>query len=409
MPRPGQERASYWHDRFPRSRRPAYPRYRGQTQTDVVVIGGGLTGCACAASFAASGIKVIVLEADRLGAGATAGSVGLAREDFDASFLAASGSLGVRPARLLWQAMRRASLDFAAALRRLRIKCDLAPEDLLTLAPRDPDAIRKFRREYQSRRDAGFDHSWMTPAAVSRATAVDTGGAIRTRASGLDPYRACIGLAAAAAGRGASIFEQSAARKLRPTRKFIDVLTEAGAIRASTVVVTTAGGPGLQPLRRHLRPRQTYAVLTEALPAAVRREVGPRTAALRDAGHPPHILRWIDGERALFAGAEQAPVPPRTLDTVLVQRAGQLMYELSTIHPAVSGARAEWTWPTTFDDTVDGLPCIGPHRNLPRQLFALGHGRHGEGVAWLAARALLRAYANEPAKGDEHLGFARIL
>src|SRR5688572_16398735 len=119
MTRPG---ASYWHDRFPRSRRPAYPRYRGQTRTDVVVIGGGLTGCACAASFAAAGIKVIVLEAERVGGGATAGSVGLAREDFDASFLRASGSLGLRPARLMWQAMRRASLDFAAALRRLRIK-----------------------------------------------------------------------------------------------------------------------------------------------------------------------------------------------------------------------------------------------------------------------------------------------
>jgi glycine/D-amino acid oxidase-like deaminating enzyme len=352
---------------------------------------------------------VIVLEAARVGGGATGGSIGLAREDFDASFLRASGTLGLRPARLMWQAMRRASLDFAAALRRLRIKCDLAPEDLLTLAARDADAVKRLRREYQARRDAGFDHTWTTAAAVSRAAAVEGAAAIRTRGSGLDPYRACIGLAAAAAARGASIFEQSTALKLRPTRKFIDIVTEAGTIRASTVVMTTAGGPGLKPLRRHLRPRQTYAVLTEALPAAVRRELGPRTIALNDAATPPHLLRWIDGDRALFAGAEQAPVPSRTLDKVLVQRAGQLMYELSTIYPAVSGARAEWTWATTFDDTVDGLPYIGPHRNLPRQLFALGHGRHGEGVAWLAARVLLRHYANEPAKGDEHLGFARIL
>ena len=85
------------------------------------------------------------------------------------------------------------------------------------------------------------------------------------------------------------------------------------------------------------------------------------------------------------------------------------MYELSTIYPPVSGARAEWAWTTAFDDTVDGLPYIGPHRNFPRQLFALGHGRHGDGVAWLAARVLLRQFMAEPAKGDEHLGFARIL
>ena len=85
------------------------------------------------------------------------------------------------------------------------------------------------------------------------------------------------------------------------------------------------------------------------------------------------------------------------------------MYELSTVYPPVSGARAEWAWATALDDTVDGLPYIGPHRNFPRQLFSLGHGRHGDGVAWLAARVLLRQFLDEPAKGDEHLGFARIL
>jgi len=408
MSRPG---APYWHDAFPRSRRPAFGRFRGHTETDVVIVGAGLTGCACAVSFASAGIKVIVLEADRLGGGATRGSVRLIREDPDASFLAASANLGVRPSRTIWQAMRRASLDFATALRRLRIKCDLAPEDLLTLAPRDANAVRLLRREYQARRDAGFDHTWMTAAAVSRAAGVDAGAAIRTHGSAVDPYRACVGLAAAAIARGAQVFEQSAARKLRGGRKSIDVATDTGgSIRASAVIITTPAAPGLQALRRHLRARQTYTVLTERLPASVRRELGPRKAALRDASLPPHLLRWMDdGERVLFAGAGQPPVPARALEKVLVQRTGQLMYELSTIYPPVSGARAEWMWATSFDDTVDGLPYIGPHRNFPRQLFALGHGRHGEGVAWLAARVLLRHFMDEPAKGDEHLGFARIL
>ena len=62
-----------------------------------------------------------------------------------------------------------------------------------------------------------------------------------------------------------------------------------------------------------------------------------------------------------------------------------------------------------FDDTVDGLPYIGPHRNFPRHLFALGLGRHGVGRAWLAARILLRQIAGEPAKGDELFGFSRNL
>jgi glycine/D-amino acid oxidase-like deaminating enzyme len=59
--------------------------------------------------------------------------------------------------------------------------------------------------------------------------------------------------------------------------------------------------------------------------------------------------------------------------------------------------------------TVDGLPYVGSHRNFPRHLFALGHGRHGAAVAWLAARVLLRQFQDSPDKGDELFGFARIL
>ena len=94
---------------------------------------------------------------------------------------------------------------------------------------------------------------------------------------------------------------------------------------------------------------------------------------------------------------------------MLVQRTGQLRYELSTLYPAISGARAEWAWDFEHHETVDRLPYVGTHRNFPRHLFALGSGRHGVGVAWLAARVLLRTFQGAPAKGDELFGFVRIL
>ena len=177
------------------------PRFRGEIDVPVVIVGGGLTGCACAVTFATAGVRAIVLEADRIGAGSTAGSPGLLREDFDASFQASASAHGLRSARLMWQAMRRGTLDFAAAVRRLRIRCDLDPNDLLHLAGAGPEAARRLRREYQARRDAGLDHSWVTGAALRREAAIDDQGAIRTRGFTIDPYRASVGLAAAASAR----------------------------------------------------------------------------------------------------------------------------------------------------------------------------------------------------------------
>jgi glycine/D-amino acid oxidase-like deaminating enzyme len=85
------------------------------------------------------------------------------------------------------------------------------------------------------------------------------------------------------------------------------------------------------------------------------------------------------------------------------------MYELTTLYPAISGVQPGWGWDFLHYGSPDGLPVVGPHRNFPRHLFALGHGRHGAGMAWLAARVLLRAYQGEPAKGDDLFGFVRVL
>lgn len=400
----------YWRDRFPKSRRPAYPRLRGEADTGVVIVGGGLTGCACASAFAAAGVKVVLLEAEAIGAGATAGSMGLVREDFDASFRQTVDAYGLRSARLLWQGMRRASLDASAALKRAGVRCDLNPQDLLHAARREPDAARDLRREYQARRDAGFEHSWLTPATVTREAALDTGGAIRTRGAALDPYQAAVGLAAAAVRRGAVIHEQSEVKRIKTDRKQVQVTTEGGTIRAESVLVATAAPlSDLRALRRHLRARQTFAVVTEPLPAAMRREVGRRAASLRDGHQPPHMVRWLKDDRIFVSGGDLPEVPVRSRDKVRGQQIWELMYELSVLYPAVSGIQPEWAWDAPLWETVDGLPLVGTHRNFPLHLFAIGEGRHGAGFAWLAAKVLLRQFQGSPDKGDDLYGFSRVL
>jgi glycine/D-amino acid oxidase-like deaminating enzyme len=400
----------YFLDTFPRTRRPDHSRHRGDLRVPVAIVGGGLTGCACAAAFAAAGVKVILLEADRIGGSATAGSAGLLRQDLDASFQASAAEHGLRTARHVWQGFRRASLEFAAALRRLGIRADLAPQDVLFFTRDGPESARQLQREYKTRRDSGLECSWLSPRAASQETAITANGAIRTKGEALDPYRACIGLAAAATSRGARIHERTTVRRVRAGRKAVEVRTDGGVITADAVIMATGGLlDDVRALRRHFAPTQSYAVVTESLPAAVRRDVGKRAAAVRDSASPPHVLRWLKDDRVLFSGADQPPVAARLRDKTLVQRTNQLMYELSTLYPSISGLQPEWGWDFLHYGSPDGLPVVGPHRNFPRHLFALGHGRHGAGMAWLAARVLLREFLGEPAKGDELFGFVRVL
>jgi glycine/D-amino acid oxidase-like deaminating enzyme len=402
--------APYWLDRLPTSHRPSFPRLRTALDTRVVIIGGGLTGAAAAFVLASARIPVVLIEAETVCGGATAGAIGLIREDPDAAFTATASLHGLRSAREVWQGVRRASLELTATLRRLRVRCDLAPHDLVSLAGPDQNALRGLRREFDSRRDAGLDHRWIAAAALRRDTAVDRGGAIKTSAYAVDPVRAGLGLIAAAAARGAQVFQRSPAVKLRNRERRIEVVTAGGSVSAEFAIIAGAGSlRELQPLRRHLHPRDGYGVVTGVLPAAVRREAGSRRNALRLDEGAARYVRWLADGRVLVAGADQPAVPARLRDRAVIQRTGQLMYELSLLYPAISGTPAEWGWSSGFDDTVDGLPYIGTHRNFPRHLFALGLGRHGAAMSWLAARILLRHLAGEPAKADQQFSFGRIL
>ncbi len=403
----------FWFDRFPAARRPDRPRHRGHLDTEVAVVGGGLTGCTVAWAFASAGVRVALFEADRLARGLGAvRSLGLLRQEPDADFCQLEAAFGRRAARHVWRETRRASLDFAAALRRLGVGADLASSDAVWFT-RTPDHLERVQKELKARRDAGVTQdgsSWLSAAALKRETALAGLGGLKTRGLGaLDPYRAAVGLARAAEAKGAAVFERSPVVRVRAGRKAVEIRTGGGTVRADKVVLAT-GYPtaDFRALHRHFARVHTYVVLTDPLPAAMRREVGRRSAALRDTAEPAHALRWMREDRIMYAGADQPAVPDRARAKALVQRTGQLMYELSTHYPAISGLMPAWAWDAACAVTRDGLPCFGPHRNYPRHLFALGHGHHGAGLAFLAARLLLRHHLGAPDKGDELFAFSRI-
>lgn len=379
---------------------------------EVVIVGGGLTGCATAYAFAAAGVRTVLIEGDRLASGSSSGSSGLLRPDPAASFRETVQAYGLRDARTLWQLTRRASLDFAATLRRLRIRCDVTPADALTVTRGTREQERPLRREFDAERSAGLEVAWLSSSALAREAAVDLGvAAIRTRdGATLDPFRAALGLAAAAERKGAEIFEKTPATRIRAGRKQVEVRTASGSIVASTVVIATRYPTAdLRGLRRHFTPELEYCVATEPLPAAVRRSLGRRAASIQDTETPRHTLRWLKGDAVLFSGASQSLVPERSRRKAVEQRTWQLMYELSLLYPAVSGVRPAHAWDVEVARTVDGLPYIGTHRNYPRHLFALGIDPHRLGHCWLAARLLVRQYQGEPEKTAAAFGFSRIL
>ena len=399
---------SYWLDQFPRSRVPSFPKHKGSDPSDVVIIGAGLTGSATAYALSVAGVKTTVLEAGQIGRGATALSSGLITDDPGVSFADLEKLVGLRGARRSFQTWRRAALDFAALLRRLEIRCALEPRTTVTIAT-TADQIARLNKDQRGRRDAGLDAPLLNARAVRGDASIEAGAGLRTRDSAsIDPYRACVGLAAAAAERGAAIFERSPVKRITFNRKTAEVFTDGGSIRTSRVVVATGiPTPLFKPLVRHFWFRSVYVAVTEGLPAKVRQQMARHEMVIRDSGMPPHVVQWAGDDRVLVCGADTEAAPARQRDKIVVQRTGQLMYELSTMYPDISGVQPGYGWASDYVRAANGLPCIGPHRNFPHHLFAFGDSSHSVTTAYLASRMLLRHHFEEMDPGDDVFGFHR--
>ncbi len=397
---------SPWVDTFPKSRVPSYPRHRGAGDIDVVVVGGGLTGCLTAYAFAVHGAKIALLEAAQVGRGSAGSASGWIGSDPGVPFVDVERAVGLRAARRAFEAWHRAALDFAALLRRLKVRCGLEGRDLVTVATGDDDAVR-LRREQKVRRDAGLDVASMTPRAILSETGLVAPVAARTRGGAtVDPYRATVGLAAAAAARGAAIFERSPVLKIAFTRKDATVKTPDGQFRTRRVVVATGEPTTLHKgLRRHFWFNRSYFALTDPIPAKLRRQLGAPGLVLRDAAMPPHLLRRVGDDRLLVSGADLETPPERLRDRTIVQRTGQLMYELSLYYPDLSGLAPAYGWDAPYTRTETGLPYIGLHRNYPHQLFAFGDASRSLTGAYLASRIVLRQHLGEPDASDAVFAF----
>ena len=355
---------------------------------------------------------MVLLEAARLAEGSTAGSLGAIVPEPDASFRAVEAAAGRRVARIAWNEAQKSARDFATALKKLPTQ--VRPR---VVGARDQRAHAGRRRGAAqgtggaARRVRG--RAWLSPAAARADIGTESAGALRLGdAFVFDPVRATLGLAGAAEEDGARIFEQSAVRRTRFTRKYADVVLASGSIRTRGIVVAT-GEPGtlFGQLRRHVHRETGYVVVTEPLSAAMRREAGRRTGIADRAGPIAPV-----GCGGCPTTACCSPAPgrrrrrPGCVTKLLMQRTAQLMYELSVRYPAISGLPAHWGWDRA-GRVRPRTVCPGSGRIATIRFTSSPWRLAGTATAWRGWPRKRRCgiSGSESRREDDVFGFARHL
>jgi glycine/D-amino acid oxidase-like deaminating enzyme len=398
---------SYWIDQHggtPRTHAPL----RGMQYADIAVVGAGITGCLAAHGCAAAGLSVIMLEAGRVGRGSTAASTALLMQEPDVDFRDLSERYGAERAREIWRLSARSVRGLVDLIRRLRIAAALGDVPSVYWSG-DPARALDLHRELRERHRAGIRGRWMTPAMLKREIGVDGAGGILTRGNAqIDPYRACLGLAARLSNAGVRIHERSPVRRVSGSATGVHITLDQGEVRAAWAVIATGyATPEFKPLAGKFRMSTTYVIATAPLSLSRRRVMGPGTMWW-DTETPYHYARWSPDHRLVFGGRDIPRRSGRTRSKAFSTQTKQLQSDLVSLYASLETVPIEYAWEGLFATTRDGLPYIGTHRRYPRQLFALGYGGNGMTFGYLAAEVLVRRVTGRPTEVDQFFSFGRV-
>lgn len=380
---------------------------RGHHQTDVAIVGGGMTGAMIAEAFTRIGVDVIVVEASRCGHGSTAASTALLLQEPDYDLAALSRKYGAKDARRIWELSRDAAREFIDLIHRLRIRCSLRELGSIYYTL-DEARAALLRRELRRRQAVKLGGRWLSASSIERTTGFRGAGAIRTAGNALlDPLAACLGLLQVAKRRGARIFQRSRITRIDRVGDGVRLRSTHGTIDARQVVVATGYATRyFRPLAGRFRLRRTYVITTNRMTAAQRRRIGLRAVMLWDTARPYHYVRWV-GDRLLLGG-EDHPSRPGARPNVQFARATNALAEYFTrLYPSLNEVGFDTGWEGLFAMTPDSLPYIGSHRRYPHHAFALGYGGNGMTFAALAARILVEQWQGHHSPDHKLFAFNR--
>lgn len=364
------------------------PQLQGTITADVCIIGGGYTGLSAALHLAEAGYQVVLLEAHRVGWGASGRNGGQVGTGWNKDQAELEVLVGRTQAQALWDLSLEAVQLCKDLIHKYQISCDLQAGIIhADHRRRFVQASREFAEKLQ--RDYAYtDIQFLDQAALQQElhSPLYYGGMLNLGAAHLHPLNYALGLAAAAKRAGVIIYERSPAINYTKGAK-LAVNTAQGQVTADYLVLACNGYlDDLEPkIASRVMPINNYIVATEPLSMAQIQDLIPNRYAVADSAFVVNYFRMSADQRLLFGGGESYSFKfPKDIPALVRPR-------MLAVFPQLAKANIEYSWGGALAVTVNRLPYFT--RLQPNVFSASGYSGHGVALATLAGKLLAEALA----------------
>lgn len=356
--------------------------------TDVAIIGGGYTGLSAARTLAKLGMKVVLLEAETIGWGASSRNGGMVLTGLKLGMQTIQKRYGKEPARRLFQYSLDAIDTLEQIVKEEHIDCGFKRYGHLLTANK-PHHFDGLIAEAEFM-DKEFNHKLQLISKEAQREEIGTdhyhGALVDHVSGGLNPARYVAGLARAAENAGAELHARARVTRLRRKEGCVEIETERGRVTAESVLVGTSGYTGnvTKNLQKRVIPIGSFIIATERLSDQLAGELSPKNRMIFDSMHYLNYFRLWDN-RMIFGG--RAAFFPETSRTI--ERSAEILRrEMIEVFPQLKDTKVEYVWGGTLDFAFDMMTHVGEMDGI---YFSLGYAGHGVAMATHSGKTVAEA------------------
>lgn len=371
-----------------------YPVLEGSKSADVCVVGAGFTGVSTALTLAERGYSVALIEANRVGWGASGRNGGQLINGI--SGLEKIGKKhGDGIADMLWDLKWRGNDIVYDRVEKYGIECDLK-SGFLEVATK-PSHLKYFEEFVEERERHKFPYKYEMWDREKTREMVGSdafhGGFVCFRDGHLHPLNLCIGEARAAHDLGVQIFEQSPVTGIEHGAR-PKVNTAAGSVEADSVVLAGNAYGQFEP--RHLSnlvfPAGSYIIGTEPLSEDVVNEINPLDVAICDTNEVVDYYRLSADKRLLYGGAcNYSGRDPASIKAYILPR-------MLKVYPQLKDVRIDFEWGGKIGIVLNRIPALG--RINGNIYYSQGYSGHGVNATHIMSEIVADAISGTMEKFD---------
>lgn len=362
-------------------------------ETDVIIVGGGVTGSILGYYFTKNNIKSVILEKNIVGFGSTSLTTALLQYELDSFAKDLEQYLSMENIIKAYKLGLKALDEIDEFIQENGNKCGYERKDTLTYTGKERD-IKEIEEEFNIRKKYGFDVEFISEETNSYSFDLKAAIYVKNGGAQLDPYKYTHELLEVSVKKGLQVYENTEVVKVNYGEDYVEALTRYGfKVKGKIIIVATGYNTGLFSKRSFGTTGTTFNIASQPLGDTI--EGYPGKPLIRDNKVPYNYFRTTEDNRIIGGGQDVNFLPEIYNEKLAEEKYSIIESNIKNMFNKVKDINIEYKYCGAFTSTQDNLGFIGKDPDNKKLWYNLGYGANGILFAILGGLMLSKLYVGE--------------